>query len=342
MPHVLSSSRVPLLPLLSFENVEVRYTRAGEGRKALDRVSLAMEPGETLGLVGESGSGKSTLARAAMGLVPISSGAIRLDGVDLARRNRLVRGLRSRMQMVFQDSGSALNPLQTIRRILETPLKIRSVRRAERLARIAEAFDQVKLATNILDRYPHALSGGQKQRVGIARALLLKPEILVLDEPVSSLDISMQAAVLNLLADLQDRHRFAYLFISHDMRSVNFLSDRVAVMYLGRIVELADRAALHGRPLHPYTRTLFESIPGQGRRHIEPLATEVLRAESGYAGCRFYNRCPLATAVCREVDPELQETGQAHFVACHHALPAEVSSARLPRRAVNALGAIRS
>lgn len=340
MPHVLSSSPVCLLPLLSFENVEVVYRQARERRKALDRVSFAIEAGETLALVGESGSGKSTLAKAAIGLVPISSGTIRLDGIDLARRHRSIRALRSRMQMVFQDSGSALNPLQTIQRILETPLKIRGVPRPERIARIAEALDQVNLTTSILTRYPHALSGGQKQRVGIARVLLLKPEILVLDEPVSSLDISMQAQVLNLLADLQDHHRFAYLFISHDMRSVNFLSDRVAVLYLGRIVELADRAALQANPLHPYTRLLFESIPGQGRRHIELPSTEASGTETADTGCRFHRRCPLATSLCREVEPDLHVTGHDHFIACHHTQADEVAPARLSRRAVNDLGAI--
>ncbi|QAY96621.1 peptide ABC transporter ATP-binding protein [Methylovirgula ligni] len=315
------------MPLLSFEDVGVERVAARRRVRILDRVTFSIESGETLGLVGESGCGKSTLAKTALGLIPASSGTIRFQGTDVTHSKRFTRDIAARMQMVFQDTGSALNPRQTILSALETPLAVRGVQRAVRRTRIAEVLDQVRLPADVLYRHPHALSGGQRQRVGIARAILLRPDLIICDEPISSLDIPIQAQILNLLTDLQRTYGLAYLFISHDLRAINYLSDRVAVMYRGRIVEILRQAEFRSGARHPYTRTLFAFVPGQGRAQAALSVSDPSVEAISDAGCRFRQRCPLASELCHRAEPELISIGVNHSVACHHAASVETPAA---------------
>ena len=321
------------MPLLSFEDVGVERVMARSRVRALDRVSFSIKPGETLGLVGESGCGKSTLAKTAMGLIPASAGTIRLHGVNITHSKRIARDIGAHMQMIFQDAGSALNPRQTILRALETPLAVRGIPRAARRARIAEVLDQVRLPADVLGRHPHALSGGQRQRVGIARAILLKPDLIICDEPISSLDISIQAQVLNLLADLQRAHGLAYLFISHDLRAINYLADRVAVMYRGRIIEILRQAEFYSGARHPYTRALFASVPGQGRAQAKSPELDRPVEVTSDTGCRFRQRCPLASELCHRAEPELISVAANHSIACHHAESVETLTALIRQAA---------
>lgn len=289
---------------------------------AVQDVSLTVARGETLGIVGESGCGKSTLARMLVGLDAPTQGAISLDGTDLvAEGRRDPRRLAQRVQYVFQDPVSSLNPRKTIRAILEVPLTyLKHLPRKDREPRLEDLMSEVNLAPEFLDRYPHEFSGGQAQRIGIARALAAEPDVIVLDEPVSALDVSVQAQVLNLLADLKARLGLTYLFISHDLSVVEAIADRVAVMYFGRIVETGPAEEVFDRPRHPYTRLLLESAPVPGRkpRVSEDAETELPDPFNPPPGCAFRARCPNATERCRDIRPDLE--GDGHKYACHHPL----------------------
>ncbi|CAH2599954.1 murein tripeptide ABC transporter/oligopeptide ABC transporter ATP binding subunit OppF [Rhodovastum atsumiense] len=311
-------------PLLDLHRVTCGFVTARGVVRAVEEVSLRLHHGETLGLVGESGCGKSTLARLAMRLIAPGSGSIRFDGIDLATaRGEDLRRYRAAVQMVFQDPYAALNPRETIGTILEQPLIVhrrggRSARRAEALAMLARVGLRPELAT----RYPSELSGGQRQRVGIARALMLQPRMLVCDEAVSALDVSVRSQVLNLLLRLRADHGLGMLFISHDLSVVRHLADRVAVMYLGRIVEFAPRDMLWQAPLHPYTRALMAATPlanpaAARSRVAPPLPGEVPSPLDPPPGCHFHPRCPLAIPRCRQETPDLHEATSGHSVACH-------------------------
>jgi oligopeptide transport system ATP-binding protein len=290
--------------------------------RAVDDVSFDIEAGQTLGLVGESGSGKSTVARLMLSLIPPTTGSVRFEGHDLARLDAAaLRPLRRGMQMIFQDPYGALDPRMTVARIVSEPLVIHGERRPEVLnGRALELLNLVGLRAEHLSRHPHEFSGGQRQRIGIARALALQPKLIVCDEPVSALDVSVQAQVVNLLQDLQQRFGIAYLFISHDLAVVRHIAHRVAVMYLGRLVEFADKGALYREPLHPYTRALIASVPSprpsRGPRAI-PVAGDGGAIARPERGCVFQNRCPLVEDVCRHESPPLRGVGSGRLVACH-------------------------
>ena len=288
--------------------------------RAVDNVSLTVRAGEVLGVVGESGCGKTTLGRAMVGLYPPTSGRLLVEGRDVAtldeaQRRRLTRDV----QMVFQDPFASLNPRKRIRQILEVPFEVHGLSAgAERETRIRELVELVGLDPEHLDRWPHELSGGQRQRIVIARALALSPKVMVLDEPLSALDMSIQSQVLNLLVDLRERLNLSYVFISHDLSIVEYLCDNVAVMYLGRVVELAPRDELFAVPRHPYTRMLLAAVPdprGRGRERA-PVLGEVPDPLSPPSGCAFHPRCPLANERCRVERPALRSSGVVR-VACH-------------------------
>jgi len=287
---------------------------------AVNRVSFTIQRGETLALVGESGCGKSTVARLLVGLYPPSEGAMFFDGQPLLQlRTARGRDLRRRLQMIFQDPYASLNPRWRVGRIIAEPLLVHTRMTAqERQARVETLLQQVGLDASDQSRYPHQFSGGQRQRISIARALAAQPEFLVCDEPTSALDVSVQAQVLNLMKDLQRTLGLTYLFISHNLAVVHHVADRVAVMYLGRIVELASRDALFHTPRHPYTRMLLSAIPdmhGEGTSRT-PVAGEVPNPLNPPSGCPFHPRCPLARDVCRQTMPDMQAAGGAQ-VACH-------------------------
>jgi oligopeptide/dipeptide ABC transporter ATP-binding protein len=301
--------------------------------RAVDGVSLAIAPGETLGLVGESGCGKSTLGRSILRLVDVSAGEVRVAGRDVGRASPAeLRQLRRRAQIIFQDPSSSLNPRVTVGQTIEEPLTIfRLADRATRKTRVAELLRQVGLPPEVAARYPHQLSGGQRQRVGIAAALALDPVLIVADEPTSALDVSVQAQILNLLESLQHRLGLAYLFISHNLDVVRHISDRVAVMYLGKIVESAPTDRLFADPLHPYTRALLAAIPSpdpDDHRDPLPIAGETPSPINPPAGCRFHPRCPLAQPICTTDEPSLLSDDHAHAVACHAVAWARAQSAR--------------
>lgn len=294
------------------------------GVQAVRGVDLTVARGETIGIVGESGCGKSTLARMIAGLDTPTVGSIRLAGdsvPDLARKHSTE--LRRRIQYVFQDPLSSLNPRKTVRQILEAPLRhLVGLDRARRRERMAELMDMVNLRPEFIDRYPHEFSGGQSQRIGVARALAAEPEVIVLDEPVSALDVSVQAQVLNILGDLKQRLNLTYLFISHDLAVVESLADRVAVMYLGLVVEQAERNELYGSPRHPYTRVLLSSIPVPGQRTHRRIRAEgeLPNPAAPPPGCAFAARCYRAEPHCRESIPPLEKAGDnSGRVACFHA-----------------------
>ncbi len=292
--------------------------------KAVDDVSFTIYEGETLGLVGESGCGKSTCGRAILRLYEPTAGRVEIDGEDvLAARAGTLRRLRTRMQMVFQDPQASLNPRMTVAEIIGEPLAEHTeMDRHARLGRVLELMDAVGLNRRFANRYPHEFSGGQRQRIGIARALALNPRFIVCDEPIAALDVSIQAQVVNLLEELQDRLGLTYLFISHDLSMVRHIADRVAVMYLGKIVELAPRDALYEAPLHPYTVALLSAVPEPNpdseatRRHII-LQGDVPSPAKPPKGCNFCTRCPRVMDICRAVKPAFREQAPGHFVACH-------------------------
>jgi len=289
--------------------------------QAVDGVSFTIDRRRTLGLVGESGCGKTTAGRSILRLVEPTGGTVRFDGKDVrATRGADLRALRRRMQIVFQDPYGSLNPRLTVRAILEEGLVIHRLGTAgEREARVLRALERTGMTAAALERYPHEFSGGQRQRIAIARALVLEPDFLVLDEPISALDVSIQAQVVNLLVELRERLGLTYLFISHDLSVVEYMSDDVAVMYLGRIVERAAASDLYRAPLHPYTLALFSAVPSVDparRRRRIVLSGDVPSPSRPPSGCRFHPRCPLAESVCREVDPPEVSLG-GHRVHCH-------------------------
>jgi peptide/nickel transport system ATP-binding protein/oligopeptide transport system ATP-binding protein len=309
-------------PLLEVEGLVKQFPARGGRVSAVDGVSLVIERGETLGLVGESGSGKSTVARLVLRLLDPDAGVIRLDGTDVTKRSgRALRDLRRRVQIVFQDPYSSLDPRMSVRATVAEPLRIAG-RGREVGRRVAEVLAQVGLGPEHEGRYPHELSGGQRQRVGIARALVVEPELLVLDEPVTALDGSIQAQILNLLVQVQRDLGLSYLFIAHDLAVVRHLADRIAVMQLGRVVETASAGALFDQPAHPYTCALLSASPvpdpaiERARRRIV-LTGELPDPQFPPSGCRFRTRCPRAAEECAsEPPPELVERGQGHPVAC--------------------------
>jgi oligopeptide/dipeptide ABC transporter ATP-binding protein len=298
---------------------------------ALDEVDLSIEKGEALGLIGESGSGKTTLGRTILQIYPPTGGHIYFDGEDVTgARGTDLRSLRRRMQMVFQNPYSAVNRRKRIGDIIAEPLRVHQVGDARaRAERTRELLDLVGLPAALLSRYPHEVSGGQLQRVGIARALALKPEFIIADEPTASLDVSIRAQVINLLADLRERLGLTLLFISHDLSIVSYLCERVAVMYLGKIVEVGPKVEVEQRPLHPYTRALLSAIPRpdprQRRLQSAPLG-EIPSAVTRPSGCHYHPRCPLVMSICRSVYPPLELKASERWVACH-AIPA-LESAR--------------
>jgi len=300
---------------------------------AVDGVSFDIAPGETLGLVGESGCGKSTAGKAILKLIEPTGGEIRVNGerIDQLSRSEM-RPYRRELQVVFQDPYSSLNPRLRIRDIIAEPLRNYGVAHGRALdERVETLADKVGLRPEALHRYPHEFSGGQRQRIGIARALALNPGLIICDEPVSALDVSVQAQVINLLGDLQKEFGLSYLFIAHDIAVVEHISHRVAVMYLGKIVEIGDRADLFLRPQHPYTEALLSAVPepdpGLEKKRII-LRGDVPSPINPPSGCRFHTRCPYAFDRCSVEEPELQEISAAHYVACHLREPAAPSSSR--------------
>ncbi|WP_138467123.1 ABC transporter ATP-binding protein [Poseidonocella sp. HB161398] len=316
--------------LVSIRDLKVHFggkgllkSRREDVVRAVDGVTLDIRRGETLGLVGESGCGKSTLGRALMRLEDPREGSILFEGEDLAKaRGQGLRDLRKDMQVIFQDPMSSLDPRMKIRRIIAEGLVIGGVPKAERDARVGELIEIVGLRREHLDRYPHEFSGGQRQRIGIARALAMRPKFVVADEPVSALDVSIQSQVLNLLSDLQDSFGLTYLFIAHDLSVVEYISDRVGVMYLGRLVELADTADLYANPLMPYTQALLSAIPDREAETGEAriiLKGDVPSPRNPPSGCPFRTRCWRAEAACAETRPDLREIRPRHWAACHFA-----------------------
>lgn len=292
--------------------------------RAVDGVDLDIATGQTVGLVGESGCGKSTLGRAILQLQPPDSGEVRLAGQNIVGLPRAARtAIRREMQIIFQDPYASLSPRRTVAQIIREPLDVHQIGTpAERRERVDELLDTVGLRSGVLDRYPHEFSGGQRQRIGIARALALEPRFIVADEPVSALDVSVQSQVLNLLAKLQAERGIAFLFIAHDLAVIQHISEVIAVMYLGKIVEQAPAFELYARPLHPYTQALLSAVPvpdPRARRQRVPLTGEVPSALSPPSGCAFHTRCPLAAARCRAETPVLRDVGGGHQVACHFA-----------------------
>jgi oligopeptide/dipeptide ABC transporter ATP-binding protein len=338
-PSAPSTSATPLLEL---EHLKVWFAvRAGafssakEWVRAVDDVTLTLHQGETIGLVGESGCGKTTLARCIVRLNDPTDGTLRFRGADVTKTtNRGLRPFRREVQMVFQDPQSSLNPRKRVGQIIGAGVRLREGK-AGGGPGVADLLRQVGLDPDHAQRYPHEFSGGQRQRIGIARALAAQPQLIILDEPVSALDVSVQAQVVNLLDDLQDDLGLSYIFVAHDLSVVRHVSDRIVVMYLGKIVELSSADSLYARPKHPYTASLLEAIPIPDPERPKSDRTKIAPGElpsptDPPPGCRFNTRCRFATDICREVEPPLAQYPDGHLAACHHPLnvtPEELSGA---------------
>jgi oligopeptide/dipeptide ABC transporter ATP-binding protein len=320
--------------LLDVEHLEVRFPvrsgvlldhKVGEVH-AVDDVSFSLPEGETLGIVGESGSGKTTLVRALVRLLEPTGGTVAYRGRDVTTLSRRrLRPMRRSVQMVFQDPQSSLNPRKRVGQIVGRPLRLRGVAREHVAEQVDALLDRVGLDPAHRDRFPHELSGGQRQRVGVARALAMDPDLIVLDEPVSALDVSIQAQVVNLLDDLQDELGLTYVFVAHDLSVVRHVSDRIAVMYLGKLVELSPAEELYVKPIHPYTAALLAAVPTPDPRENRSRSRTLMSGEppnpiAPPPGCRFHTRCPHATEICRTHEPPLWEYADGHAAACHHPL----------------------
>jgi oligopeptide/dipeptide ABC transporter ATP-binding protein len=324
----------PAAPLLEIGHVALHFPvkqgllidRVTANVRAVDDVSFALEEGETLGLVGESGCGKTTLARCILRLLEPTSGTIRFRGRDITNvSQRHLRPYRREVQMVFQDPQASLNPRKRVGQIVGAGLRLAGVPAADREDRVRELLAQVGLNPEHINRFPHEFSGGQRQRVGVARGLAVGPRLIVLDEPVSALDVSIQAQIINLLDDLQDDLGLSYVFVAHDLSVVRHVSDRIAVMYLGKLVELSPAEELYAKPIHPYAAALLSAIPVPDPRRARartriPVHGEPPNPLDPPPGCRFHTRCPRATEVCRTVEPPLTAYGGGHLAACHHPL----------------------
>jgi oligopeptide/dipeptide ABC transporter ATP-binding protein len=297
---------------------------------AVDDVSFTLREGETLGIVGESGCGKTTLIRTLVRLVQPTAGAIRFRGKDITKASRRrLEPIRREMQMVFQDPQASLNPRKRVNQIIRTPLRLRGVAKNRTDAETQALLTKVGLQAEHINRFPHEFSGGQRQRIGIARALAIDPKLILLDEPVSALDVSIQAQVINLLGELQDEFHLSYIFVAHDLSVVRHVSDRIAVMYLGKLMELSPAEELYDKPIHPYTSALLDAIPipdpAENRARERPLVTgEPPNPINPPSGCRFHTRCPRAIDICTRVEPQLTEYAGGHLAACH--LPQNVTA----------------
>jgi oligopeptide/dipeptide ABC transporter ATP-binding protein len=300
---------------------------------AVDDVTFELREGETLGIVGESGCGKTTLIRALVRLIDTTGGTIHFRGSEITSAGRSeMAPIRREMQMIFQDPQASLNPRKRVAQILATPLRLRGVEKDERERESRRLLERVGLHPEHLQRFPHEFSGGQRQRIGVARALAMDPRVLLLDEPVSALDVSIQAQVINMLDELQDEFHLSYAFVAHDLSVVRHVSDRIAVMYLGKLMEVSPADELYSKPIHPYTSALLSAIPIPDPNENRARAREVVSGEPPNPirpppGCRFHTRCPRATEVCRSVEPQLTEYANGHLAACHH--PQHVSAEEL-------------
>lgn len=298
------------------------FSKVSGNIKAVDGVSFKIYPGETFGIVGESGCGKSTLGRTIIRSINSTSGKILFDGEDITKLNKKeLKDVRTKMKFIFQDPYASLNPRMTVKDIIAEPIDIENLykTREERDARIKEVMDMVGLNKKYMKRYPHEFSGGQRQRIGIARAIILEPKLIICDEPVSALDVSVQAKIINLLKKLQNDMKMAYIFISHDLSVVKHIADKVAVMYLGKIVEISDKKDLYDNPRHPYTKALFSAIPTTNGVNEDEMILEgdIPSPANPPSGCRFHTRCPRAEEVCSKEEPELKLIKDGHLCACH-------------------------
>ena len=309
-------------PILEVEGLK-KYFKTPKGMlHAVDNVTFSVRPGKTLGVVGESGCGKSTTGRAILRLIEPTAGSVRFEGQDILALNKEeMRRMRQKMQIIFQDPYSSLNPRMTISDIIEEPLKLHKLcgSRKEREDRVDRMMETVGIASRLVNSYPHELDGGRRQRVGIARALILNPSFVVCDEPVSALDVSIQAQILNLMQDLQEKYHLTYMFITHNLSVVNHLADDIAVMYLGQIVEKAPAVELFEHPQHPYTKALLSAIPIPNirkKQEAQPIKGEISSPVEPPDECRFAARCPYASERCRQAAPQLRDLGNEHFAAC--------------------------